>query len=63
MSSVGRENRASQACEKLAFAGIQVVNVEGGTLAWDAAGLACGARVKKLCHSSGKYEFSSGAWC
>jgi rhodanese-related sulfurtransferase len=32
-------NRASQACEKLAIAGIPVVNVEGGTLAWDAAGL------------------------
>lgn len=32
-------NRANQACEKLAAAGIFAVNVEGGTLAWDAAGL------------------------
>ena len=32
-------NRASQACEKLAAAGIPAVSVEGGTLAWDAAGL------------------------
>ena len=32
-------NRARQACEKLAAAGLNVVNVAGGTLAWDAAGL------------------------
>lgn len=32
-------SRGKQACEKLAAAGINVVNVEGGTLAWDAAGL------------------------
>jgi rhodanese-related sulfurtransferase len=32
-------NRARQACEKLAAAGLNVVNVEGGTLAWEAAGL------------------------
>lgn len=32
-------NRARQACEKLAAAGLSVVNVEGGTQAWDAAGL------------------------
>jgi rhodanese-related sulfurtransferase len=32
-------SRGKQACEKLAAAGIPVVNVEGGTLAWDAAGL------------------------
>ena len=32
-------NRAGQACEKLAAAGIPAVSVEGGTLAWDAAGL------------------------
>lgn len=32
-------NRASQACERLAAAGIAAVSVEGGTLAWDAAGL------------------------
>jgi rhodanese-related sulfurtransferase len=32
--------RGSQACEKLQAAGLtNVVNVEGGTLAWDAAGL------------------------
>jgi rhodanese-related sulfurtransferase len=32
-------NRGRQACEKLAAAGLNVVNVEGGTLAWEAAGL------------------------
>ena len=32
-------NRAKQACDKLAAAGLTVVNVEGGTQAWDAAGL------------------------
>jgi rhodanese-related sulfurtransferase len=32
-------SRGKQACEKLAAAGINVVNVDGGTLAWDAAGL------------------------
>jgi rhodanese-related sulfurtransferase len=32
-------NRAKQACDKLAAAGLTVVNVEGGTLAWEAAGL------------------------
>lgn len=31
--------RGKQACEKLSAAGLNVVNVEGGTLAWDAAGL------------------------
>jgi rhodanese-related sulfurtransferase len=32
-------NRARQACEKLAAAGCNAVNVEGGTLAWEQAGL------------------------
>ena len=32
-------SRGKQACEKLAAAGLDVVNVEGGTLAWEAAGL------------------------
>ena len=32
-------NRAKQACEKLAAAGLKAINVEGGTLAWDEAGL------------------------
>jgi rhodanese-related sulfurtransferase len=32
-------SRAKQACDKLAAAGLHVVNVEGGTQAWDAAGL------------------------
>ena len=31
--------RGNQACEKLAAAGLNVVNVEGGTSAWDGAGL------------------------
>jgi rhodanese-related sulfurtransferase len=32
-------SRGKQACERLAAAGVNVINVEGGTLAWDAAGL------------------------
>ena len=32
-------SRGRQACEQLAAAGLSVVNVEGGTAAWDAAGL------------------------
>jgi rhodanese-related sulfurtransferase len=31
--------RGKQACEKLSAAGLNVVNVEGGTQAWDQAGL------------------------
>lgn len=31
--------RSQQACDTLAKAGLNVVNVEGGTLAWEAAGL------------------------
>lgn len=31
--------RGRQACEQLSAAGLNVVNVEGGTAAWDAAGL------------------------
>lgn len=32
-------SRGEQACAKLDKAGLQVVNVEGGTLAWESAGL------------------------
>ena len=32
-------NRGKQACQKLEAAGLNVVNVEGGTQAWEAAGL------------------------
>lgn len=32
-------NRARQACEKLSAAGVSVVNVAGGTQAWEQAGL------------------------
>ena len=32
-------SRAKQACEQLRAVGLNVVNVEGGTLAWEAAGL------------------------
>lgn len=40
-------SRGNQACEKLAAAGLNAVNVEGGTLAWDAAGLPV-VRGKKM---------------
>lgn len=32
-------SRGNQACQKLIAAGYEVVNVEGGTMAWEAAGL------------------------
>jgi rhodanese-related sulfurtransferase len=32
-------SRGKQACEKLGAAGLNVVNVDGGTVAWEAAGL------------------------
>jgi rhodanese-related sulfurtransferase len=32
-------SRGSQACQKLKAAGVTAINVEGGTLAWSAAGL------------------------
>jgi rhodanese-related sulfurtransferase len=32
-------SRGKQACDRLSAAGLNVVNVEGGTLAWEAAGL------------------------
>jgi rhodanese-related sulfurtransferase len=32
-------SRGKQACQKLEAAGLNVVNVEGGTIAWEAAGL------------------------
>jgi rhodanese-related sulfurtransferase len=32
-------NRGKQACRKLAAVGLEVINVEGGTLAWEVAGL------------------------
>ncbi|MFM7316042.1 MAG: rhodanese-like domain-containing protein [bacterium] len=40
-------NRGRQACEKLSAAGLNVVNVEGGTTAWAAAGLPV-VRGKKM---------------
>lgn len=33
-------NRSKMACEKLCSAGVQVINVEGGTMAWAGAGYA-----------------------
>jgi rhodanese-related sulfurtransferase len=43
-------SRGKQACQKLDAAGLNVVNVEGGTLAWEAAGLPVvrGAKVISL---------------
>ena len=32
-------SRGKQACDRLSAAGLEAVNVEGGTLAWEAAGL------------------------
>ncbi len=55
--------RSSQACKKFLDAGFQnVVDVEGGTLAWDAAGLPV-IRGKKRCPSIDKCESWQGLWC
>ena len=53
-------NRAKQACEKLEAAGYtQLVNVEGGTLAWDAAGLSV-VRGKKAMSLERQVRIAAG---
>jgi rhodanese-related sulfurtransferase len=41
-------SRGKQACEKLEAAGLNVVNVEGGTIAWEAAGLPVARGASKV---------------
>jgi rhodanese-related sulfurtransferase len=54
-------SRGKQACEKLSSAGFtQVVNVEGGTQAWDAAGLPV-ARGKKMMSLERQVRIAAGS--
>lgn len=53
-------SRGKQACEKLAAAGIEVVNVEGGTLAWDQAGLPV-VRGRKVMSLERQVRIAAGA--
>ena len=52
-------SRGKQACDKLAHAGMNVVNVEGGTLAWDAAGLPV-VRGKKIISLERQVRIAAG---
>ena len=51
--------RGKQACEKLAAEGWDVVNVEGGTKAWDAAGFAV-VRGKKVISLERQVRIAAG---
>ncbi|MCA9056758.1 MAG: DUF2892 domain-containing protein, partial [Planctomycetaceae bacterium] len=53
-------NRGKQACEKLEAAGVHVVNVEGGTQAWEAAGLPV-VRGKKAMSLERQVRIAAGA--
>ena len=53
-------SRGHQACEKLAAAGLCVVNVEGGTLAWAEAGLPV-VRGKKAMSLERQVRIAAGA--
>ena len=52
--------RGKQACERLAAAGLDVVNVEGGTQAWDASGLPV-VRGKKAISLERQVRIAAGA--
>lgn len=52
-------SRGKQACEKLATAGWSVVNVEGGTQAWDSAGLSV-VRGKKTISLERQVRIAAG---
>jgi rhodanese-related sulfurtransferase len=53
-------NRAAQACQKLAAAGLEAVNIEGGTAAWDAAGLPV-VRGKKFMSLERQVRIAAGS--
>lgn len=52
-------SRGKQACEKLTAAGLNVVNVEGGTQAWDQAGLPV-VRGKKVMSLERQVRIAAG---
>lgn len=53
-------SRGKQACEKLEKAGLHVVNVEGGTMAWEAAGLPV-SRGKKTISLERQVRIAAGS--
>jgi rhodanese-related sulfurtransferase len=53
-------NRAKQACQKLEAIGLDVVNVEGGTLAWEAAGLPVTRGMRKVISLERQVRIAAG---
>ena len=53
--------RSKQACEKLAAAGLETVNVEGGTVAWVAAGLPVLRGQKKVVSLERQVRIAAGS--
>jgi rhodanese-related sulfurtransferase len=53
-------NRGKQACQKLAAVGLDVVNVEGGTLAWEAAGLPVIRGMRKVISLERQVRIAAG---
>jgi len=53
-------NRGTQACQKLEAAGLNVVNVEGGTLAWEAAGLPVVRGTRKVISLERQVRIAAG---
>lgn len=53
-------SRGRQACEKLAAAGLNVVNVEGGTMAWEQAGLPVARSAVKVISLERQVRIAAG---
>jgi rhodanese-related sulfurtransferase len=53
-------NRGNQACQKLETTGLNVINVEGGTLAWEAAGLPVVRGAKKVISLERQVRIAAG---
>jgi rhodanese-related sulfurtransferase len=53
-------NRGKQACQKLEAAGLNVVNVEGGSLAWEAAGLPVVRGTRKVISLERQVRIAAG---
>jgi rhodanese-related sulfurtransferase len=54
-------NRGEQACRKLEAVGLDVVNVEGGTLAWEAAGLPVVRGARKVISLERQVRIAAGS--
>ncbi len=53
-------SRGKQACQKFEAAGLDVVNVEGGTLAWEAAGLPVVRGTRKVISLERQVRIAAG---